>query len=133
MDNFIYFTSFILLLLVLLHNPYFEDLRPRIRKRCTSGRNHFSLVNPCHVLLCFLIHLPDFPTISEQEQHHSILGNCLHRHSHIFLSWLLTIKYKFGLAGAMTSTILAYWIPNIGHFIFVTCGWCPETCKASHF
>lgn len=46
---------------------------------------------------------------------------------HISLSWLLTIKYKLGIPGAMISTILAYWIPNIGQFIFVTCGWCPET------
>lgn len=46
---------------------------------------------------------------------------------HIFLSWLLTIRYKFGLPGAMISTIVAYWIPNIGQFVFVTCGWCSET------
>ncbi|XP_028766898.1 protein DETOXIFICATION 21 isoform X2 [Neltuma alba] len=46
---------------------------------------------------------------------------------HIFLSWLLTIRYKLGLPGAMISTIVAYWIPNIGQFIFVTCGWCRET------
>ncbi|KAK7290709.1 hypothetical protein RIF29_05314 [Crotalaria pallida] len=46
---------------------------------------------------------------------------------HVFLSWLLTIKFKFGIAGAMTSTILGYWIPNIGQLIFVTCGWCSET------
>ncbi|KAK7290707.1 hypothetical protein RIF29_05310 [Crotalaria pallida] len=46
---------------------------------------------------------------------------------HVFLSWLLTIKYKFGIVGAMTSTILGYWIPNIGQLIFVTCGWCSET------
>ncbi|KAF7819213.1 protein DETOXIFICATION 21-like [Senna tora] len=52
---------------------------------------------------------------------------------HIFLSWLLTVKYKFGITGAMTSTILAYWIPNIGQFIFITCGWCPETWKGFSF
>ncbi|XP_054816131.1 protein DETOXIFICATION 21-like isoform X6 [Prosopis cineraria] len=46
---------------------------------------------------------------------------------HVCLSWLLTIKYKLGIPGAMISTILAYWIPNIGQFIFVTCGWCHET------
>ncbi|KAK7290708.1 hypothetical protein RIF29_05313 [Crotalaria pallida] len=33
----------------------------------------------------------------------------------------------FGIAGAMTSTILGFWIPNIGQLIFVTCGWCSET------
>lgn len=46
---------------------------------------------------------------------------------HIFLSWLLTVKFQYGIPGAMTSTILAYWIPNIGQLIFVTSGGCPET------
>ncbi|KAF9670326.1 hypothetical protein SADUNF_Sadunf13G0056800 [Salix dunnii] len=48
---------------------------------------------------------------------------------HVFLSWLLTVKYKFGIPGAMVSTILAYWIPNIGQLMFVTCGGCRETWK----
>ncbi|KAI3444236.1 hypothetical protein Pfo_000901 [Paulownia fortunei] len=48
---------------------------------------------------------------------------------HIFLSWLLTVKYKFGTTGAMASTILAYWIPNVGQLIFVISGGCPETWK----
>ncbi|KAK1392053.1 Protein DETOXIFICATION [Heracleum sosnowskyi] len=48
---------------------------------------------------------------------------------HVFLSWLLTVKYKFGLGGAMVSTILAYWIPNIGQLIYVFGGWCRETWK----
>ncbi|KAK6944523.1 Multi antimicrobial extrusion protein [Dillenia turbinata] len=48
---------------------------------------------------------------------------------HIFFSWLLTVKYKFRLAGAMTSTILAYWIPNAGQLMYITCGWCSETWK----
>ncbi|KAK4282056.1 hypothetical protein QN277_013477 [Acacia crassicarpa] len=52
---------------------------------------------------------------------------------HISLSWLLTIKYKLGIPGAMISTILAYWIPNIGQFMFVTCGWCPETWNGFSF
>ncbi|KAL3819634.1 hypothetical protein ACJIZ3_005539 [Penstemon smallii] len=46
---------------------------------------------------------------------------------HISLSWILTVKYKYGISGAMISTIFALWIPNIGQIIFVTCGWCPET------
>ncbi|XP_015083847.1 protein DETOXIFICATION 21-like [Solanum pennellii] len=46
---------------------------------------------------------------------------------HAFLSWLLTIKYKFGLNGAMISTILAYWIPNIGQLVYVMGGWCKDT------
>ena len=45
---------------------------------------------------------------------------------HIFLSWLTTMKYKLGLPGAMTSTSLAYWIPNFGQLIFIF-GWCKQT------
>ncbi|KAL8493222.1 hypothetical protein ACS0TY_024444 [Phlomoides rotata] len=48
---------------------------------------------------------------------------------HIFLSWLLTVKYKYGITGAMVSTILAYWIPNIGQIIFIVSGGCHETWK----
>ncbi|XP_017246387.1 protein DETOXIFICATION 21-like [Daucus carota subsp. sativus] len=48
---------------------------------------------------------------------------------HVFLSWLLTVKYKFGLNGAMVSTILAFWLPNIGQLIYLFGGWCPETWK----
>ena len=48
---------------------------------------------------------------------------------HGFLSWLLTVKYKFGLSGAMLSTILALWIPNIGQLIYIFGGWFPETWK----
>ncbi|MBA0710119.1 hypothetical protein Golax_025114 [Gossypium laxum] len=49
--------------------------------------------------------------------------------AHICLSWLLTMKLKYGLNGALLSTILAYWIPNIGQLIFVTCGGCKDTWK----
>jgi len=48
---------------------------------------------------------------------------------HVFLSWLLTMNFKMGIPGAMVSTILAFWIPNIGQLIFVTCGWCSDTWK----
>lgn len=48
---------------------------------------------------------------------------------HIFLSWLFVVKFQFGIPGAMSSTILAYWIPNIGQLFFVTWGGCPETWK----
>ncbi|XVF56754.1 hypothetical protein PTKIN_Ptkin06aG0145400 [Pterospermum kingtungense] len=48
---------------------------------------------------------------------------------HIFLSWLLTMKLNFGLAGALGSTVLAYWLPNIGQLLFVTCGGCKDTWK----
>ncbi|KAF8023394.1 hypothetical protein BT93_F0791 [Corymbia citriodora subsp. variegata] len=48
---------------------------------------------------------------------------------HLCLSWLLTAKYQFGILGAMASTILAYWIPNIGQLMFVLCGGCRDTWK----
>ncbi|KAK3423624.1 hypothetical protein EUGRSUZ_F00271 [Eucalyptus grandis] len=48
---------------------------------------------------------------------------------HVSLSWLLTMKYKFGILGAMASAILAYWIPNIGQLGFVMCGGCRDTWK----
>ncbi|KAK7396099.1 hypothetical protein VNO78_16860 [Psophocarpus tetragonolobus] len=52
---------------------------------------------------------------------------------HVSLSWLFTIEFEFGIPGAMISTILAYWIPNIGQLIFITCGWCRETWKGFSF
>ncbi|KAK7852242.1 protein DETOXIFICATION 21 isoform X1 [Quercus suber] len=48
---------------------------------------------------------------------------------HLLLSWLLTVKYKFGIPGALSSTLLAFWIPNIGQLMFVMCGGCRETWK----
>ncbi|XP_065629878.1 protein DETOXIFICATION 22-like [Quercus suber] len=48
---------------------------------------------------------------------------------HIFLSWLLTLKYKLGISGAMLSTVFAFWIPNIGQLIYVMCGGCRDTWK----
>lgn len=46
---------------------------------------------------------------------------------HVFLSWLLTVKYKLGIVGAMISTNVAYWIPNFGQLMFIMCGGCAET------
>lgn len=48
---------------------------------------------------------------------------------HLLLSWLLTVKYKCGITGAMVSTVLAYWVPNVGQLMFVICGGCTETWK----
>ncbi|CAL0323368.1 unnamed protein product [Lupinus luteus] len=52
---------------------------------------------------------------------------------HVCLSWLLVIKLNLGLSAAMVATSLAFWIPNIGQLIFVTCGWCRETWKGFSF
>ncbi|TKY62817.1 TRANSPARENT TESTA protein 12 [Spatholobus suberectus] len=51
---------------------------------------------------------------------------------HVFLSWLLTVKFKFGLNGAMISTLLAYWIPNLGQLVFIMTK-CPDTWKGFSF
>ncbi|KAG5556140.1 hypothetical protein RHGRI_006682 [Rhododendron griersonianum] len=52
---------------------------------------------------------------------------------HVLLSWLLVVRYKLGIPGAMMSTILAYWIPNLGQLSFVICGGCRETWKGFSF
>ncbi|GFQ08682.1 protein transparent testa 12 [Phtheirospermum japonicum] len=46
---------------------------------------------------------------------------------HVFGSWLLTVRYAFGVPGAMVSTILAYWIPSFGQLVYVMFGGCPDT------
>ncbi|XP_047153348.1 protein DETOXIFICATION 21-like [Vigna umbellata] len=51
---------------------------------------------------------------------------------HVFLSWLLTVQFKFGLNGALTSTLLAYWIPNFGQLVFIMTK-CPDTWKGFSF
>ncbi|MED6108382.1 Protein DETOXIFICATION 21 [Stylosanthes scabra] len=52
--------------------------------------------------------------------------------THVLLSWLLTVRYKLGIKGAMTSTVLAYWIPNFGQLVYIMrC--CPETWKGFSF
>ncbi|KAL2335145.1 hypothetical protein Fmac_016358 [Flemingia macrophylla] len=51
---------------------------------------------------------------------------------HLFLSWLLTVKYKFGMTGVMISTIMAYWIPNLGQLMFIMYK-CPDTWKGFSF
>jgi len=51
---------------------------------------------------------------------------------HVLLSWLLTVQFKFGLNGALTSTILAYWIPNLGQLVSIMTK-CPDTWKGFSF
>lgn len=46
---------------------------------------------------------------------------------HLSLSWLLTMKYKFGFHGAMVSIILAYWTPNAGQLMYIMFGGCGDT------
>ncbi|KAK7266968.1 hypothetical protein RIF29_19630 [Crotalaria pallida] len=45
---------------------------------------------------------------------------------HLLVIWLWTVKFKFGLNGAMASTFLAFWIPNLGQLLFIMLK-CPDT------
>ncbi|KAJ8548123.1 hypothetical protein K7X08_021359 [Anisodus acutangulus] len=47
--------------------------------------------------------------------------------STVLLRFCIGIIFKFGLSGAMVSTILAFWIPTIGQLVFVMDGWCKDT------
>ncbi|XP_058750674.1 protein DETOXIFICATION 21-like isoform X3 [Vicia villosa] len=51
---------------------------------------------------------------------------------HIFMSWLLTVQFKFGLNGVMSSILLAYWIPNFGQLFYIMKK-CPDTWKGFSF
>ncbi|XP_057767372.1 protein DETOXIFICATION 21-like [Salvia miltiorrhiza] len=65
-----------------------------------------------------------------QSQSKIVVLSCLSTLSlllHIFISWLLTVRFEFGMTGAMVSTTLAYWIPNVGQIIYIFCGGCRET------
>lgn len=49
--------------------------------------------------------------------------------THIFLSWLLAVKLKFGSTGVMVSTCLAFLLPNLGQITYLVSGGCRETWK----
>ncbi|KAG6413141.1 hypothetical protein SASPL_125843 [Salvia splendens] len=49
--------------------------------------------------------------------------------AHIFFSWLLSVKFGFGVTGVMASTALSYVIPNAGQIMYITGGGCRETWK----
>ncbi|CAD5314350.1 unnamed protein product [Arabidopsis thaliana] len=46
---------------------------------------------------------------------------------HVFFSWLLVVHFNFGITGAMTSTLVAFWMPNIVQLLYVTSGGCKDT------
>lgn len=46
---------------------------------------------------------------------------------HIVLTWLFIVKLEMGLVGATITLDLAWWVPAIGQFLYVTCGGCPHT------
>ncbi|KAM1196780.1 hypothetical protein ACFX2I_008462 [Malus domestica] len=43
---------------------------------------------------------------------------------HIFLCWVLSVKFKFGVPGVMVSTLISYWLPNLGQLLFILRGGC---------
>uniref|UniRef100_A0A0E0F237 Polysaccharide biosynthesis protein C-terminal domain-containing protein n=1 Tax=Oryza meridionalis TaxID=40149 RepID=A0A0E0F237_9ORYZ len=46
---------------------------------------------------------------------------------HLFLSWFMVVKFHLGLAGAMGSTVIAFWISILGQLTFVLFGGYPLT------
>ncbi|CAD5314351.1 unnamed protein product [Arabidopsis thaliana] len=46
---------------------------------------------------------------------------------HVFFSWLLVAHFNFGITGAMTSMLIAFWLPIIVQLLYVTCGGCKDT------
>lgn len=60
--------------LILVYDPNFGSSRPRC-SYCGSGRNSLSLVNPCDFLLHSMLHLPNVPAGTKQEQPYRVLGS----------------------------------------------------------
>ncbi|XP_042059019.1 protein DETOXIFICATION 22-like isoform X1 [Salvia splendens] len=46
---------------------------------------------------------------------------------HVFLSWLLSMKLRYGVIGVMVSTVMAFLIPNVGQIVYIMRGGCQET------
>ncbi|KAF5195464.1 Detoxification-like protein [Thalictrum thalictroides] len=44
---------------------------------------------------------------------------------HVFLSWLLIIRFQFGLVGAAVSLNLSWWIVVLAQFAYIVIGYCP--------
>ncbi|XP_021282156.1 protein DETOXIFICATION 24-like [Herrania umbratica] len=52
---------------------------------------------------------------------------------HVLLSWIFVTKLNLGIPGAMSSMIIANWFVVIGEFVYIFCGWCPDTWKGFTF
>ncbi|KAF3441479.1 hypothetical protein FNV43_RR15393 [Rhamnella rubrinervis] len=48
---------------------------------------------------------------------------------HLGVTWELTVNYNFGATAVLASSVIAYWIPGLGQFLYITCGGCKETWK----
>lgn len=47
----------------------------------------------------------------------------------VLLSWIFVDKLNWGIPGAMSAINIATWLVNVVLFIYVLCGWCPDTWK----
>ena len=48
---------------------------------------------------------------------------------HLVVTWQLTVNYHYGVSAILASSVIAYWIPSGGQFLYITCGGCRETWK----
>ncbi|KAK1326922.1 Protein TRANSPARENT TESTA 12 [Acorus calamus] len=44
---------------------------------------------------------------------------------HVFLSWLLIVRFGLGLVGAAVSLNVAWWVVVVGQFAYIAMGYCP--------
>lgn len=110
---------------VYLRGPNSEVSWPT-RNNIRNGRIRCNVVHTVSICLRCVIDLPNVPTITEQEHDYWILA-AFSILLHLILSWLLTVKFKFGIPGAMSSVILANWIPNLGQLMIIMRRNCGET------
>ncbi|KAL9423077.1 hypothetical protein AB3S75_035213 [Citrus x aurantiifolia] len=48
---------------------------------------------------------------------------------HVLMSWIFVSELDLGIAGAMGSLNISAWLNIIGLFVYIFCGWCPDTWK----
>lgn len=46
---------------------------------------------------------------------------------HIPLSWFFVFKLSLGVGGAMIALCISSWFVVFGEFVYIFCGWCPQT------
>lgn len=49
--------------------------------------------------------------------------------THLFLSWLFVSVLNMGVSGAMATLNISSWLLVVGEFIYISCGWCPDSWK----
>lgn len=48
---------------------------------------------------------------------------------HVLMSWIFVSELDLGIAGAMGSLNISAWLNIIGLFVYIFCGWSPDTWK----